>query len=157
MKTAPLYVFLFYGNSFSTGQCLQPKLTHQKDNHNQNRLADFGTVYVGENSSFCIDDSWNGCGPHILPDWLTDMADSVSGFRDQCNEHDVCYGICEKSRAQCEREFKAGMYGECNGDWGCEFIADAFHEGVYNFGEGGCRDSRRANGCTTAQVNLCDI
>ena len=139
-----------------------------ENNHNQNTLADFGTVSLQENSSFCrIDDDdikdWNGCGPPILPDWLTDIADSVSGFRDQCNEHDLCYGICETSRLQCEEEFKAAMYGECNGDgdgdgnWGCEFIADAFYEIVYNLGGLGCRYHRKERGCNQSQVDSCDI
>ena len=138
-----------------SGDCLKPKQTSTKNNHNQNNLANFGNVYLEEDSEFCGDQTWNGCGPKFLPDWLTDIADDVSGFEDQCNSHDVCYGIiCDRKRSECESAFKSGMYDECDGDFLCEFLADLFYTGVSSsLGADICVDSR--DHCTESQRQLC--
>jgi hypothetical protein len=138
-----------------SGDCLQPKKTSTKNNHNQNYLANFGNVYLEEDSEFCGDQTWNGCGPEFLPDWLTDIADDVSGFEDQCNSHDVCYGIiCDRKRSECESAFKSGMYEECDGDYLCEFLADIFYTGTSSsLGADICVDSR--DHCTESQRQLC--
>ncbi len=110
-------------------------------------------MYLEEDTDFCGDKSWNGCGPGFLPDWLRDIADEVSGFEEQCNSHDVCYGICDRKRSVCENAFKNGMYGECDGDSLCEFLADLFYAAVNTAGAGICVDSR--DDCTESQRQLC--
>ena len=141
-----------------SGDCIAPKKTGYKNNHNQGQLADFGTVHVEADSDFCGDSSWNGCGPSFFPDWLRDAADEVSGFQDACNSHDVCYEKCGNSRAQCEDEFWNSMYAECDVGYSghlCRVLADSFHAFVYTGGEESCRGGR--GGCTEAQQNTCTL
>lgn len=139
-----------------SGSCLQPFDTHTKNNHNQNNQAVF-TAYVEVNEAFCGDSSFNGCGASFFPDVLTDVADSVSGFKDSCNEHDVCYGNCSVTREDCEEQFKNNMYDECNGQFLCERLADLFYQGVTTVGEGICQDSRDPPVCTQAEYDTCTI
>ncbi len=136
-----------------SGDCLRPEKTPVKNNHNQGTVANFGNVKLEENTDFCGDTSWNGCGPGFLPDWLRDIADEVSGFEDQCNSHDVCYGICGRKRSECENAFRNGMYGVCDGDWACNFLADLFYTAVNENGASICADSR--DDCTAAERQLC--
>jgi hypothetical protein len=140
-----------------SGDCIRPTNTWTKNNHNQNYLANFGTVNVVADAAFCSDSTWNGCGPD-LPDWLSDAADSVSGFQDACNSHDVCYGNCGNTRKECEDEFWVDMYAQCDGsylNYFCRVLADIFHAGTYTQGESFCIESR--SDCTQAQQNSCVI
>jgi hypothetical protein len=141
-----------------SGDCINPQETGMKNNHNQNQLADFGTVNVVTDTDFCGDSSWNGCGPSFFPDWLRDAADDVSGFKDSCDTHDVCYVDCDKSRAKCETEFLDSMHGECDdGISGhfCRVLAHLFHAFVYTGGEKYCYEGR--DDCTQVQQNSCTI
>jgi hypothetical protein len=138
-----------------SAQCIKPQWTYTKNNHDQNKLADFGTQYVTYDQNYCGDVSWNGCGAASFPDWLSDIADSVSGFQNQCNLHDVCYGDCSKSRSFCDNNFLSDMYAECSGDFFCEVLADIFFTAVDVGGESACRAGR--DGCTLSQQNLCDL
>uniref|UniRef100_A0A7S4RIW1 Phospholipase A2 domain-containing protein n=1 Tax=Ditylum brightwellii TaxID=49249 RepID=A0A7S4RIW1_9STRA len=138
-----------------SGECLQPTNTNVKKKHNQNSLADFGTIFVEENNNFCGKGNWNGCGQRELPGWIQHAADSISGFQDQCNLHDVCYSNCDKTRTQCENEFRKDMFGVCNGDWSCEFLADLFHTGVTELGEDSCLADRKRVQCSDDGQNKC--
>mmetsp|Transcript_41637 Transcript_41637/g.60943 ORF Transcript_41637/g.60943 Transcript_41637/m.60943 type:complete len:250 (+) Transcript_41637:76-825(+) len=138
-----------------SGECLQPTNTNVKKKHNQNSLADFGTIFVEENNNFCGKGNWNGCGQQELPGWIQHAADSISGFQDQCNLHDVCYSNCDKTRTQCENEFIKDMLGVCNGDWSCEFLADLFHTGVTELGEDSCLADRKRAQCSDDGQNKC--
>jgi hypothetical protein len=141
-----------------SGECIAPKKTGQKNNHNQKQLANFGTVNVVADTDFCGDRSWNGCGPASFPDWLSDASDSVSGFEDECNSHDVCYDNCSNSRAECEDEFRNSMYAQCAPNYSghlCRVLADIFHLIVYTGGESTCRGGR--DHCTVAQRNTCTL
>ncbi len=115
----------------------------------------FNNVYVPNNSNFCVEGTWNGCGPSVLPDFLTDPASEVTNFRDACNAHDICYDDCAIPREQCETNFKNDMYEECNGDFLCEFLADLYHGAVNTLGESVCTDVREAIGCSAADVAKC--
>jgi hypothetical protein len=141
-----------------SADCIAPKNTGYKNNHNQDQLADFGTVDVVADSDFCGDRLWNGCGPSFFPDWLRDAADEVSGFEYACNSHDVCYSICTNSRANCEDAFWGSMYEECDDAYSwhlCRVLADIFHAFVYTGGEEYCRTSR--DSCTQAEINSCTL
>ena len=124
----------------------------------QTDLANFGTVNVVQDAAYCGDETWNGCGPD-LPDWLHDAADSVNGFQDACNSHDVCYGNCGNTRKECEDEFWVDMYAQCDGSYlnyyFCRVLADIFHAGTYTQGERYCIEGR--GDCTQAQQNSCRI
>jgi hypothetical protein len=137
-----------------SGECIAPEKTRYKNNQNQNQLANFGTVNVVADTDFCHDSSWNGCGPSILPDWLRDTFNSVSGFEDACNSHDVCYDNCGKSRAECEDEFRDDMYAQCDSHF-CRFLADIFRLATYTGGESLCYEGR--DECSVAQQNTCTI
>ena len=137
-----------------SADCLAPKKTAIKSNHDQNTLADFGTVAVKANKEFCPDVGWDGCGPSsVFPPWLNDVLDSVSGFEDSCNRHDVCYGDCTKARSRCDTAFKSSMYAQCQGRSTCQMIADIFYTAVSQAGGKFCRSGRKT--CTGAQQNKC--
>lgn len=122
--------------------------------HNVDVVADFGWIEVETNDAFCGDATWNGCGPSSLPDFLSDALDAVSGFQDQCNEHDVCYADCETPREVCEENFHTDMEAECAWyDILCNFLADLFHASVYYLGGDICFDSR--DHCTLEEQNTC--
>ena len=128
-----------------SADCLAPKKTAIKSNHDQNTLADFGTVVVKTDKAFCGDVEWNGCGVSpLFPPWLLDVLDSVSGFEDSCNRHDVCYADCTKTRSQCDTAFKSGMYARCNGRSTCQMIADIFYTAVRQGGRKFCGPDRKS-------------
>jgi hypothetical protein len=133
--------------------CIAPRKTVTKNNQNQNVEANFGAVTVVADAAFCGDVSWNGCGPSDFPSWLIDITNSLSGFEPSCNSHDACYAGCSKSRAQCDNEFKASMYAQCNGNSACRTVADGFYGAVRGGGEGGCRGLRSK--CTAAEKESC--
>jgi hypothetical protein len=121
------------------------------------RTTKLFTAYVEVNEAFCGDSSFNGCGASFVPDVFTDAADSVSGFKDSCNEHDVCYKNCSVTREECEDQFRNNMYDECNGQFLCELLADLFYQGVTTLGEGVCQASRDPPVCTQAEYDTCTI
>eukprot|EP00555_Chaetoceros_dichaeta_P007893 CAMPEP_0198264468 /NCGR_PEP_ID=MMETSP1447-20131203/16039_1 /TAXON_ID=420782 /ORGANISM="Chaetoceros dichaeta, Strain CCMP1751" /LENGTH=231 /DNA_ID=CAMNT_0043953425 /DNA_START=47 /DNA_END=742 /DNA_ORIENTATION=- len=124
-----------------SGTCLQPINTVTKNNFNQGNTAHF-MVNVEANPDFCNDSvTWDGCGLEIMPDFLTDIADEISGFQEQCNTHDVCLGNCLKSRHTCDQEFINEMHAECGddddhygGDALCQFLATLYGIAVTQFG-----------------------
>jgi len=124
-----------------SGACLQPIYSETKNNFNQRSTAYF-MVMVEANSDFCNDDmTWNGCGVSIVPDFLRDAADEISGFQEICNMHDVCYGNCLKSRHVCDTEFINEMHGKCGddvdhngGDILCQFLATLYGNVVTQLG-----------------------
>jgi hypothetical protein len=137
-----------------SAECIAPKKTAIKTNHDQDTVANFGTVTVRANQAFCGDMSWGGCGPSSLfPPWLMDIADSVSGFEDSCNIHDVCYGRCNNARSKCDSDFKRNMYAQCKGESTCQMLADVFYTAVDKGGLSFCRDGRKK--CTAAQRKKC--
>ena len=90
-----------------------------------------------QDAAYCGDETWNGCGPGDIPDFLIDAADSVSGFQDACNNHDVCYGNCGRSRAECDSEFLDDMNAECDAGSGflgplCTTLADIVFASLAN-------------------------
>jgi len=142
-----------------SGVCLAPELTEVKNNIDQDTLLDFGNVYVSASadSSYCADnEGWNGCGPFIVPDFLTDIASDVFNFRDACNTHDVCYSDCATKRSDCDNSFKDGMSQECENGL-CETLADIFYGGVHRLGESFCIEGREERCSTQEQINGCRI
>jgi len=140
-----------------SGTCLQPTSTPTKNNFNQANTAYFD-VNVATDSDFCEENyGWNGCGPSSIPDFLTDIASDVAGFRDACNKHDVCYVDCNRPRQQCEDEFKSNMYAECDDYFLCEFLADLYAAGVTELGGEYCAAGRAVIGCTSEQVDSCNL
>ena len=138
-----------------SSDCLAPKKTATKNNHNQNTVADFGTVTVKADKAFCGDVDWTGCGAMpLFPPWLNDILDSVSGFEDSCNRHDVCYANCRTTRSYCDTEFQRNMYAKCNGRSNCRMLADIFYTAVVEGGGKFCATDRGKR-CTAAQQNKC--
>jgi Prokaryotic phospholipase A2 len=130
-----------------SSDCMESKKTSTKRNHDQSVVADFGVITVEPNTDFCGDVSWNGCGAG--PEWLNDIADTISGFESICNRHDVCYSNCQKTRSQCDKVFKKSMTDKCNGQKPCEEIADVFYNVVVAVGENFCISSRKKCSNTT--------
>jgi len=142
-----------------SGQCLKPTSTRKKNNWNQDKTADFGIVDVRVDADFCGRQGWNGCGPPILPDVLTDIASDVTDFRYACNSHDVCYRNCETTRKDCEASFLSDMYAECaeEGSGLCTVLADLYYNAVYAFGEIFCKAGREVQGCGKNQMKACKL
>lgn len=139
-----------------SGECLKPTDTHVKSNHDQHKLADFGTIELEEDEAFCgdVDTKWNGCGPSTMPKWLSEIADDVSGFTDQCNYHHACYKDCSKTRSACDNEFHNDVKKMCEGKgYGCAMLANLFHRSAKNNGEGACVRSREK--CTDGEKDTC--
>ena len=91
-----------------------------KDNHDQNKLAEFNTILYRDRSSDY--GHTNGCGPEIT-EALNAIPTMVLQFEDQCFHHDKCYWDCiildafnkDKIKAQefCDAEMDASMYSQC--------------------------------------------
>jgi len=139
--------------------CLHPTNTLTAQNHNQHRTAYF-VARVPADPDFCsIKDhwKWNGCGPHILPDWLVDYVSDRTGFTRACNSHDVCFSNCGKSRRQCEDEFIEDMYERCGGERLCRFVANLFSEAATAGGQPFCFAARSYGRCTDDEKETCRI
>ena len=54
----------------------------------------------------------NGCGPQAGVDFVPDDFGDYS-FTGPCNGHDVCYGTCGSSKAQCDDQFFDDMVEVC--------------------------------------------
>jgi len=134
--------------------CLRPLKTTTKDSQNQYSTTDFGRVTTTVDEAYCGEVGYNGCGAASFPEWLREVADDVSGFSPQCNDHDICYSDCLVKRSECDNVFKTDMYTECGGSFFCEILADLFYTAVDVGGNSACRSAR--SGCTPAQKNLCD-
>jgi len=138
-----------------SGKCLKPTVTHTKENHDQETIANFGDVNVDTDNAFCNDETWNGCGPEFLPGFINDMLDSITGFQDQCNRHDVCYSTCSRTREECDNEFKSLLEEMCGIDPFCALAADMAYNAVWTAGEDACKSSRTS--CTMVEQEMCEI
>ena len=73
--------------------------TPTKYNHNQDKTADFGTIYVYPDRVDRGDPGpINGCGASYFPSWLRTSTDVVTALKKACNNHDLCYVSCRKVR-----------------------------------------------------------
>ena len=98
-----------------------------KDHHKQSKLADFGTVtlYRDRTGDYGRD---NGCGPEFAEKWgINHLVTDVTGFGEQCANHDICYSDCQiflaKKNAKdaqefCDKEMYEGMKSNCNANAG---------------------------------------
>lgn len=131
--------------------------TDTKGGHNQNHPANFGSVTLYPDRVRRGDPgTTNGCGPASNWDGVNDVADFLTGFADQCNNHDLCYNSCEETQRDCDIEFRDLMYSQCNDVHDavtlqelCKAVADGMYAivreyGAESFEEGqikfGCRD-----------------
>jgi hypothetical protein len=88
--------------------------TPTTNNWNQNYVANFGTVLVYPERN-CP--SENGCGGDMFGPQIREGIDFLTGFHEQCDNHDCCYEDCDETQAGCDNEFKAIMYSKCYDDW----------------------------------------
>jgi hypothetical protein len=85
------------------------------EDHNQDNVADFGTVYIFPNRVARGDPGTiNGCGSEASWPGVTTLTDAFTGFADQCNNHDLCYNKCGETQASCDDEFREMMFSSCN-------------------------------------------
>ncbi|EFC37002.1 predicted protein [Naegleria gruberi] len=78
---------------------------------------------------------FNGCGPSGEFNHISDKI----GFTNCCNEHDICYTDCSKSKEQCDSEFTECLNGHCKTKKKkekdeCSTTATMFSWGVNAFG-----------------------
>jgi len=123
-----------------------------KDHHDQSKFADFGTVtlYRDRSGDYGRD---NGCGPAFTEKWgINHLAANVTGFGDQCANHDICYYDCQiflaKKNAKdaqefCDKEMYEGMKSNCNANAGgllnmeqtaCLEVASHIYRGLQTLG-----------------------
>jgi len=90
----------------------------------------------------------NGCGPSDMAKFGRDVADALSGFQNQCKNHDLCYESCKETQKTCDDEFGAMMYSKCNDSWDhktvelCYAKAGSLYTAVREFGADAFAGSR---------------
>ena len=138
-----------YCKIISNGDCFATFATYEWET-DSNTDVDFGYFDLTYDPDYCGDFGYasNGCGPDSFPDWLNDVATSVSGFATQCAAHDNCYADCQSTRSNCDIQFEADMYNQCAGSWTCEILASLFYEAVDAGGEEACIAARHSCGST---------
>ena len=83
----------------------------------------------------------NGCGPASDWDDINSVADFLTGFANQCNNHDLCYTNCSETKESCDDEFLDMMESECNDDWDfsskdpCKTVAYGMYSLVRDYGQ----------------------
>jgi hypothetical protein len=125
------------------------------EDHNQGIVANFGTVYIFPNRVARGDPGTiNGCGPASLWPGINDVANFLTGFADQCNNHDLCYNNCGETQAWCDEEFRDMMYSDCNDFWdsqstkaACKAVADGMYALVRDHGSAAYVAARAAYQC----------
>lgn len=95
----------------------------------------------------------NGCGPEVLGPDFANLLNSITGFSDQCDNHDLCYSNCEETKISCDNEFHDILLSQCN-YWhdtlvkgvACKKVADILYNAVRQYGasafdaaQSGCR------------------
>jgi hypothetical protein len=119
-----------------------PLYTNTKNNANQERTANLGTVYIFPDRVQRGDvGTINGCGPSDF-DGINNVADFLTGFGDMCNNHDLCYNACGETQQSCDNEFLFMMRSECNDHWDsnkrkqlCKSVARSMYFMVHTRGE----------------------
>lgn len=96
----------------------------------------------------------NGCGPESLWPGIADVASFLTGFGDQCDNHDLCYNNCGETQTSCDEEFRDMMYSECNDFWdsqagqdACKVVADGMYALVRDNGEDAYNGAQEAYNC----------
>lgn len=124
---------------------------------NQNTVTNFGTVTVfPERNEFNSLGTSNGCGKESM-NWEgvpNDVTDFLTGFGDMCDNHDHCYSTCGETQEDCDDEFRAMMYSNCNDDWdslvvqnACKTAADGMYEAVKRYGQPSFEGGQLLSGC----------
>jgi hypothetical protein len=128
--------------------------TDTKEDWSQGRTANFGTVTIFPNRVERGDPGTvNGCGAENFPGGINEVIDFVTGFKNQCNNHDLCYNDCDESQENCDLEFKAMMYSECNEIWDtskkshCKTAADGMYYMVNEHGSDAYKAGQEAYEC----------
>ncbi|XP_075230549.1 phospholipase A2 group XII [Lycorma delicatula] len=83
----------------------------------------------------------NGCGPEgakVDPQYIP-----FEGITKCCNEHDICYGTCNKDKEKCDLDFKRCLYSICDNlksktsdfiKTGCKLAAKGFFSATQTIG-----------------------
>ncbi len=95
-------------------------------------------LYANANPIMFIDPKGLACGA-AGSDWV--VPDSPGGFDYTrcCEEHDKCYADCNKTKEQCDEEFRECMYRRCRYQHGgkkCVKWAERYWLGVDRLGQG---------------------
>lgn len=109
----------------------------------------------------------NGCGPSSAGKFGSAIGNALTGFEDQCKNHDLCYESCSETQQTCDDEFAAMMYSHCNNKWdhktrgACYTKVETLYDAVDNFGKdsfdgarGNCR--RRLEAAFSDRTGVAD-
>jgi len=92
-----------------------PLYTQTKDNSRQDRVTDFGVVKMYPDRVARGDPgSINGCGPASVWSGVRDVVTFLTGFEDECNNHDLCFNSCTETHESCDLEFLDLMVSNCH-------------------------------------------
>jgi secretory phospholipase A2 len=72
----------------------------------------------------------NGCGAYNMNFDFNKM--NLYGFNECCDEHDYCYGTCNKLKKDCDQIFKKCLLGHCKNDKKSDSKQNANKQGFYN-------------------------
>lgn len=95
----------------------------------------------------------NGCGPSSMGKFGTDVADALSGFENQCKNHDLCYESCTETKKTCDDEFRDMMVSQCNYKFDHKFVetcwgnANVLDGMVRAFGDDAYAGAREKGNC----------
>jgi Group XII secretory phospholipase A2 precursor (PLA2G12) len=134
---------------------LQQLYTSTKEDWNQDVAANFGTLNIFPNRVARGDPgTTNGCGPESSWPGINDVATYLTGFGDQCNNHDLCYNKCGVTQASCDEEFRDMMISDCNDYWdsqstkaACIAVANGMYGLVRDYGYSAFAVAQAAYNC----------
>lgn len=97
--------------------------TKTERNHSQDKMLSITTTMFIDRVARGDPGNANGCGPSDMAKFGRNMADALSGFQNQCKNHDLCYESCKETQKTCDDEFGAMMYSKCNDSWDIKTVA----------------------------------
>ncbi len=95
--------------------------------------------------------TYNGCGPDGLDYVVPDNLPGIYDFLGPCKQHDICYGTCGSSQAQCDEDFRQGNLAHCTQRHGarwsslgfeCRRLAEVYYRAVSSGGAGAHADAQ---------------
>lgn len=129
--------------------------TSTLENRRQDRTTHFGTIRIYPDRVARGDaGSINGCGPASVWSGVRDVTTFLTGFGDECNNHDLCFNSCSETQNTCDNEFLDLMVSNCHDKYdtkslqdACRAVAVGIFEVVQTLGGPAFEDAQQQFGC----------